>query len=74
MTEIGKKIIGGQIDMLPQKGEHASPCNYCDYKSICRFETGLGGNAYGIGSKLKFDEAKMIVCNNGQSDITGDMK
>lgn len=62
MIEIGNKIICGQIDMIPQKGEHASPCQYCDYKSICRFEAGLGGNSYGIGSQLDYNEAKEIVC------------
>ena len=68
MTEIGKKIICGQIDMLPQKGEHASPCTYCDYKSICRFEAGLGGNTYGIGSRLKYSDAKEIVCNGDKTE------
>ena len=64
MIEIGDNIIHGQIDMSPQKGEHSSPCTFCDYKSICRFESGLGGNLYGAGLQLKFNEAKEIVCNN----------
>jgi ATP-dependent helicase/nuclease subunit B len=62
MIEIGRNIICGQIDMNPQKGEKSSPCNYCDYKSICRFEAGLGGNAYGYGTQMTKEEAKKEVC------------
>ncbi|MCM1159189.1 MAG: PD-(D/E)XK nuclease family protein [Bacteroidales bacterium] len=58
MIEIGEKIIHGRIEMNPEKGEHNCPCNFCDYKSICRFEAGLGGNEYRIGSNLEKKEAK----------------
>ena len=60
MEELGTKIIHGQIDMRPEKGVF-SPCNLCDYKSICRFEAGLGGNAYESGSKYDKNEARQIV-------------
>lgn len=63
MIDIGENIIRGQIEMNPEKGEINSPCNYCDYRSVCRFESGLGGNAYRIGSKLDKQEAKDIILN-----------
>lgn len=66
MTEIGTEIIHGQIDMNPEKGEHASPCNYCDYKSICRFEPGLGGNRYRIQPQLDGTMAKEQIMNFGK--------
>lgn len=61
MIDIGEDMIRGNIAMNPEKGEHNSPCNYCDYKSICRFETGVGGNAYRIGSQLDKEEAKSRI-------------
>lgn len=61
MIDIGEHIIHGQIEMNPEKGEINSPCNFCDYKSICRFEPGLGGNAYRISSGLEKQEAKDII-------------
>lgn len=61
MVEIGESMIHGQIEMNPEKGEHNCPCNFCDYKSICRFEAGLGGNAYRVGSGLDKKEAKDII-------------
>lgn len=72
MIELGNKIVHGQIDMKPQKGELSSPCNYCDYLSICRFEAGLGGNSYGIGSKLSKEEAKAIILGKNKHDGTND--
>ncbi|MGN0153876.1 MAG: PD-(D/E)XK nuclease family protein [Lachnospiraceae bacterium] len=62
MIDIGEDIIHGQISMNPEKGELNSPCNFCDYKSVCRFEPGVGGNAYRIGSKLEKQEAKSLIC------------
>lgn len=61
MIDIGNDILRGRIDMDPQKGENASPCNFCDFRSICRFEAGLGGNRYHVEPKLSKKEAKQIV-------------
>lgn len=61
MIEIGEKIIRGQIDMKPQKGSISSPCNYCDFRNVCQFEPGLGGNSYGFASQLTKDEARQAI-------------
>ena len=61
MQEIGNEIVQGKIDMNPEKGEVTGPCNFCDYKNICRFEPGLGGNHYSIHANLDREEAKEKV-------------
>ena len=61
MMEIGEQIIQGEIAMNPEKGELSSPCNYCDYKNICQFEPGLGGNAYRIAPQIDRNEAKQFI-------------
>ena len=66
MMDIGKEIIHGQISMNPEKGEYACPCNYCDYKSICRFEPGLGGNRYRVQPKISDGDAKNQVLHYGK--------
>ncbi|MBE5941844.1 MAG: hypothetical protein E7264_04800 [Lachnospiraceae bacterium] len=68
MVEIGETMISGDIAMNPEKGEHNSPCNFCDYKSICRFEPGVGGNAYRISSGLEKEEAKALIFSR-KSDV-----
>lgn len=64
MTEIGEDIIRGQISMNPEKGEQNCPCNFCDFKNVCRFEPGLGGNAYRIAPQLDKQEVKDIILGN----------
>lgn len=68
MTDIGTDIIHGQIEMNPEKGEYNSPCNLCDFKSICRFEPGLGGNAYRIGTQLDKGQAKDIILKKDRKE------
>lgn len=69
MTDIGETMIQGNISMNPEKGEYNCPCNYCDYKSICRFEAGVGGNAFRIGSRLDKEEAKnLVLAKDKQTD------
>lgn len=63
MKEIGNEIIRGQISINPEKGEISGPCNYCDYKSICRFEPGLGGNHYRILPQIDKNDAKRKIMN-----------
>ena len=68
MIDIGNDIVKGQIEMNPEKGELNSPCNLCDFKNVCRFEPGLGGNAYRIGSKLDKKEAKNRILKKEEQE------
>lgn len=73
MIDIGEEIIHGQINMNPEKGEHACPCNYCDYKSICRFEPGLGGNHYRVEAKLDEKIARDKIMNERKEAVGDEM-
>ncbi len=68
MREIGDQISVGEIAMNPEKGELSSPCNYCDYRSVCRFEPGLGGNAYRIAPQLERKEAKQLILEGKEAN------
>jgi len=65
MMDIGNDMAAGKILMNPEKGELSSPCNLCDYRSICRFEPGLGGNAYRIAPQMSKEEAKEKILQIG---------
>lgn len=69
MIDIGNGIIAGRISMNPEKGELSSPCNLCDYRSVCRFEPGLGGNAYRIAPQMSKAEAKEKILEIGTDNI-----
>lgn len=44
--EIGDEIIKGNIQINPYKEGSITPCDYCQYKSICRFDTVNKDNKY----------------------------
>ena len=46
IKEISNEILNGKIDIKPFKNGKKTPCEYCSYRSICRFNTSLKGNEY----------------------------
>ena len=38
VTEIGKEIISGNIEINPVRSGDLSPCTYCRYRTICGFD------------------------------------
>ncbi len=55
-------MLGGNIDARPYKNRDKTPCAYCEYSSICRFE--LSGNDYNnIKSYGRADDAWEVMYN-----------
>jgi len=46
IKEISTEILKGKIDIKPFKNGKKTACDYCQYKSICRFNTNTRGNEY----------------------------
>ena len=46
ITQISEGILGGNIEVKPyyNTGNKKTPCEYCKYKSICRFDENSKGN------------------------------
>ena len=38
VTEIGKEILSGNIDIKPVRNGDISPCSYCRYRVVCGFD------------------------------------
>jgi len=38
ILELVKEILSGEIDIKPYRLGGQSPCSYCEYKSVCRFD------------------------------------
>ena len=47
-TKICKDISSGKIDLRPMKSGKKTPCDFCGYKSICRFDTIFPGCRYEV--------------------------
>lgn len=48
IKEISKELYNGNIDLKPYFNikTKKKPCDYCEYKSVCQFDTNLCGNKY----------------------------
>jgi ATP-dependent helicase/nuclease subunit B len=38
IIQLAKEIVSGKIDVSPYRLGQVSPCSYCKYKSVCRFD------------------------------------
>ena len=49
-------MLSGEILMEPAKTGKITFCSYCDYSSICQFDTGIENNKYKLILKKSKDE------------------
>lgn len=38
IASLAEKILSGQIDILPYRSSGQIPCDFCDFKKLCRFD------------------------------------
>ncbi len=55
LKQMGDEILSGNIKNEPVKKKGHTPCEYCDYKLICRFDKELG-NKFRLINELKNEE------------------
>jgi ATP-dependent helicase/nuclease subunit B len=46
IASLCEEMLSGEIIMEPSKTDKMTFCSYCDYSSICQFDTGLENNKY----------------------------
>ena len=56
IQDIGAEIFDGKIDIKPYYKEGKTPCEYCEYKSICTFDPRRKENTYQYIHKLPKDD------------------
>ena len=56
IKEISSEILNGNIDLKPYNKNGKTPCEYCEYKSICGFNTKQKGNSYNYIKKQSKDD------------------
>ncbi len=55
LKQMGDEILSGNVKNEPIKNKSKTPCEYCQYKLICRFDKELG-NKFRIVNELKNEE------------------
>lgn len=61
MAEICEEMLSGEIKMVPCKNNNTPYCDYCDYSSICQFDTSIENNKYKIVLKKSNEEAWKLI-------------
>ncbi|NLK96053.1 MAG: helicase-exonuclease AddAB subunit AddB [Clostridiales bacterium] len=56
MIELCEEMLSGVIKIEPIKNDKKVSCDYCDYSSICQFDTNLKENNYKVMFKKSDDE------------------
>lgn len=56
IKEISKEIFNGNIELKPYYKNRKTPCEYCSYKLMCNFNTGICKNSYKYIQKLTKDD------------------
>lgn len=46
LAEIGEEICAGNIAIHPYRYRGKTPCGFCPYRSVCRFEPSVSGQEY----------------------------
>jgi len=68
IKEIGKEILKGNVKIEPCKRGKQISCEYCDYQSICQFDTLLEDNRYRNIKKMETEEVlKKIRSREGDN-------
>lgn len=48
IQRISSEILKGKIEIKPYRYQKKTGCDYCEYKSICRFNPNMKGNEYDV--------------------------
>jgi ATP-dependent helicase/nuclease subunit B len=70
LTKLGEEIIDGSISISPYKKNKAIPCSYCNYMSICQFDTRLKENKYRNLQDKKDNEVWEVLDSSSSSSDT----
>ncbi len=56
IKEISKEIFNGNIELKPYYKNKKTPCEYCSYRSMCGFNSGIVKKNYNFVDKLSKEE------------------
>lgn len=65
MKELCEEMLSGEIKIQPFKNSNKIHCEYCDFSSICQFDTDIKENNY----KVIIKKPKEEVLNNMKKEI-----
>lgn len=70
MIEICEEMLSGDIKIQPTKNSNIAHCEYCDFSSICQFDTEIKDNKY----KIIINKSTNDIWNNIKKEIDNSNK
>lgn len=67
-AEIASELLSGRAEAAPVKQGQGTACAYCDYKSVCRFDTRLPGCRVRQVKKRSQQEFFRALAHNGEGE------
>lgn len=64
IKDISKEILGGNIDLKPYYKKGKTPCQYCEYKAVCGFNSRQENNTYNYIEQKSKDEILLKMKKN----------
>lgn len=69
IVEAGDNILEGDIKIEPVKEKESTPCDYCEFKSVCQFDTAFEDNNYKLIKALDEKEIlKLMAQKEGEKE------
>lgn len=69
VKNIGIRINSGDIKVSPMRTKTNDACKYCDYKSICRFDSKIQGYKKRDGKEITEERAREVVLGGDKDGI-----
>lgn len=68
LQELAGGIGDGDISIHPVMLKQQTPCQYCPYRAVCRFDLSMTGNTYDAAEKEDTDEMIRTIFDRGGED------
>ena len=68
ITVLCEEMLKGNISISPYKKDKDTPCKYCSFKAVCRFDVSIKENSYRIIGKMTKDEIWQSLRNGGDKN------
>ncbi|MGE4284560.1 MAG: helicase-exonuclease AddAB subunit AddB [Clostridia bacterium] len=63
LAQMGEELLKGNVSITPYKKNKFTSCSYCDYASVCQFDTMMQDNKYRILQDMKDEDVWGAIGN-----------
>ncbi len=69
MIELCEEMLSGEVKIEPCKSKKTNYCEYCDYSSICQFDTSIKDNKYKILVNKKKEDIWKSITPSSEEEV-----